>query len=208
MKKYLSVVVNGFVFLCIIGCVTKVQNSVDTIVSEPEIIITTPTATPTSAPSILIVTAVPTPTKPELVVATASPVPQPAQLVITPEIYNKTFNDINILIKKINNIVDSKNYKEWLTCLTEEYIIAKSDSEYLQEISQLPTLKLKNIHLTSLEDYFFYVIIPSNTKADLEKILFIDNNHVKAYGTIYNKSGILYYFERVEEQWKIGVPKQ
>ena len=124
---------------------------------------------------------------------------------ISTELYDKTFKEIDLLIKTLNVIIQKRDYREWLKYLTREYIDEKNDVNYLREVSHSPALKSKNIILFDIKDYFFYVIVPSNTNALLEKISFIDNNHVKAYGTIFKRSGILYYFEKIDEQWKIGV---
>lgn len=123
---------------------------------------------------------------------------------VTKELYEQTYTEIDMLIREIDKVVLDRDFLAWLAYLTPEYITRKDNTAYLKELSERPALMSKNIKLRSIEDYFFYVIVPSRVKAELEKIIFIDNNHVKAYGTIFNQSGILYYLEKIDDQWKIG----
>ncbi|MBN2443491.1 MAG: hypothetical protein JXJ04_19165, partial [Spirochaetales bacterium] len=97
-----------------------------------------------------------------------------------------------------------KEYNIWITYLTEDYKQAKGDPEYLKELSEKPVIKNQKIVLKSLKDYFFYVVVPSRFNVRLDKINFVDKIHVKAYTYINNEYIILYYLEKVGDDWKIG----
>jgi len=199
MKSYFLIFIGFLFFLLTVACVSKADHLIN-----HELIATENPSNPEKTTTPITKTVIPDNSKQnpqkEEHPDTNAPMPE-----ITEELYNKTFDEIDFLIKKLNVHIYHKEYKEWLKYLTDEYIKVKSDAVYLREVSQSPALKSKNITLFDLKDYFFYVIVPSNTNALLEKISFIDNNHVKAYGSIFNKSGVLYSFEKIDEQWKIGI---
>lgn len=118
--------------------------------------------------------------------------------------YDLIFNEIKMVIEKLNKIIRNKEYHIWLTYLTEDYKNKKGNTEYLKELSEKPVIKKQNIVLTSLKDYFFYVVVPSRYNAKVDKIHFIDKTHVKAYMYMNDELIILYYLEKQDDEWKIG----
>ena len=135
------------------------------------------------------------------------PEPQPEQeeFVVTEEVYSKTFSEIEMFIRSLNEIIRSEDYATWLTYLSEDYIQRTSDPEYLQEQSEQPLLKKSNVHLRSLQDYFTYVVVPSRTQAQLDELEFIDESQVRAFAMIRNTKALLYLLVRENGNWKIGV---
>ena len=135
------------------------------------------------------------------------PEPQPEQeeFVVTEEVYSKTFSEIEMFIRSLNEIIRSEDYATWLTYLSEYYIQRTSDPEYLQEQSEQPLLKKSNVHLRSLQDYFTYVVVPSRTQAQLDELEFIDESQVRAFAMIRNTKALLYLLVRENGNWKIGV---
>jgi hypothetical protein len=125
--------------------------------------------------------------------------------IVSEEVFSRTFSDIEELIKKLNKIIGSSNYDSWLEYLTKEYINYYSDEETLRELSQRPILQKYNIRLTSLKDYFNYVVVPSRSDVRLDDLVFEDNNRVKAVMIIDDQRVILYQLEKVNEEWKIGI---
>jgi len=130
---------------------------------------------------------------------------EPEVFVVTQEVFEETFEDIESLIVELNGIIRAKNYLIWTTYLTRQYKEHYSDSQKLLEMSQQPILKKYGIRLRSLQDYFEYVVVPSRSQAKLDDIVFTDNEHIKAIMLINGKRSILYSLEKIDGIWKIGV---
>ena len=132
--------------------------------------------------------------------------PQPVEeFVVSEEVYTKTFDEIEQFIRNLNEIIRQADYDTWLTYLSEEYIERTSDPAYLKQQSEQPLLKKSNVSLSSLRDYFKYVVVPSRFQAQLDEIEFIGENQVKAYAVIRNTKALLYLLVREDDKWKIGV---
>jgi hypothetical protein len=131
--------------------------------------------------------------------------PEAEEFVVSEEVYTKTFDEIEVFIRNLNEIIRREDYDTWLTYLSEEYIERTSDPAYLKEQSEQPMLKKNKISLNSLRDYFIYVVVPSRVQAQLDEIEFIGENQVKAYAMIKNTKALLYLLVRENDKWKIGV---
>ncbi len=125
----------------------------------------------------------------------------------TEEAYALTFESVNTIVRELNSVIQAKDFDKWLSYLTSEYIKEKSDPSVLEELSDQPTMRANRITLQTLEDYFFFVIVPSRTNSVLERIVFINENCVKALSTLYGKPVILYNLVKVDGVWKIGIAK-
>ncbi len=133
-------------------------------------------------------------------------VEEPAEnFVVSREVYTRTFDEIEEIIRNLNEIIRKEDYDTWVTYLSNEYIERTSDPAYLKQQSEEPMLKKSNISLNSLRDYFVYVVVPSRVQAQLDEIEFIGENQVKAYAIIKNTKALLYLLVREEDKWKIGV---
>ncbi len=120
------------------------------------------------------------------------------------ETYTKTKQDIARLIKKLNTLIEDRDYNAWLTYLSKGYYDYYSNPEVLKEQSESPLLKKYNITLRSLKDYFNYVVVGSRKNVRLDEIKAIDANHIKAYMYINNTPVIIYELVRINNQWKIA----
>lgn len=125
--------------------------------------------------------------------------------VVSEEVFAQTFSDVEALINELNKTIRNKNYDKWLTFLTDEYKDYYSSPGVLREISKKPTMQKYSIRLTTLKDYFTYVVVPSRSNARLDDLVFEDNNHVKAIMIIDEQRVILYQLVKVDGEWKIGV---
>jgi hypothetical protein len=130
---------------------------------------------------------------------------QEDEFVVSEEVFAQTFSDVEALINELNKTIRNKNYDKWLTFLTEEYKDYYSSPGVLREISKKPTMQKYDIRLTTLKDYFTYVVVPSRSNARLDDLVFEDNNHVKAIMIIDEQRVILYQLVKVDGEWKIGV---
>jgi hypothetical protein len=127
-------------------------------------------------------------------------------LNVSKETYDKTFAEILQFINKMDTIIASKDFERWKNSCSQDYLFHFSDQALLKEISQKPVLKDNHIVLSSLEDYFVNVFIPSRTEAKLDKIEFLEENRVKAITVVNGVPYIVYLLEKdANNQWKIGL---
>lgn len=144
----------------------------------------------------------------------AEPAPQPEtapiaetpgpEFVVSEELYNMTFTEVETLVMKLNEIIKQRNLDEWLTYLTAEYIERTSSLEFLRAATQSAILKKDKITLKNLKDYFTYVVVPSRIQAQLEDLVFLDASHVKAMAVIGGNPVVLYLLVRTDDRWMIG----
>ncbi|NOY09839.1 MAG: hypothetical protein GXP33_13465 [Spirochaetes bacterium] len=127
-----------------------------------------------------------------------------SNFTVTKELYDKTFEEIEFTIKKLNRIISDKDYEKWVGYLTDRYIAKRSDPDFLNRMSSSAILKRNNVQLKSLKDYFDYVVVPSRANARLDKIEMIDKTHVKAITIVNNTPIILYWLVKNEGQWEVG----
>jgi hypothetical protein len=173
---------------------------------RPQPLIPAQTVEPVKTPEALSVPnqipALPPAEKP--VTAEAGPVFDPAS--VTVEEKNVAFTDIRALIENLNRIIQRKDFEAWRSNLTDEFIAWYSDPAVLDQISQYPVLKRTGIKLTSLKDYFLYVVYPSRQNDRVDDIDFVGERQVKAM-TISDKGDrqILYSLEKHDDTWKIGI---
>ena len=125
-------------------------------------------------------------------------------LSISKEVFDTTKAYVQVLISKLNLIIRGKDYSAWVYYLGPEYHAALSSAEFLKRVSESPILKNQNIILSSLRDYFNYVVVPSRANDRVDDIEFISQNRVKAF-TIDSKGQRLrlYDLEKTEQGWKI-----
>jgi len=124
---------------------------------------------------------------------------------VSQELYKQTFDEIEALIKELNQVISRKQYDRWLDYLSNGYTRKYNSSELLNEINQYPQLKDNGIVLKNLKDYFDWVVVPSRSRAVLGEIVFVGENQVVAYSTFEGKKAKLYELERINDKWKISV---
>jgi hypothetical protein len=125
---------------------------------------------------------------------------------ITVEMKQEALNDISQLIQRLNTITQNKDYDSWRTYLAEDFIDKYSSPDFLDRLSQAPILKRQNIVLTSLRDYFEFVVYPSHQNDRVDDIEFIGHNRVKAITLNAKKERlVLWDLEKIDGSWKIGI---
>ncbi len=130
--------------------------------------------------------------------------PEPA-FEVTREVYNQTFDEMRVLINKLNKIIADKNYGKWKYYLSEEYIRTYNNRKILREISEnSQILADNNIVLNNLKDYFEWVVVPSRSKASVDDIVFVDEDHLMVYMMIRDQRSILYQLEKIQGRWLIS----
>jgi hypothetical protein len=127
------------------------------------------------------------------------------EFVVTPELYNKTFDEVKQVIDALTSLINARDYDGWVSYLTEDYIARTSDPSFLDQTSHSGVLQKSGIVLRSLRDYFEYVVVSSRIQATLKDINFVDKTHVKALTIIDGNPVILYYLVREDSRWKVGI---
>ncbi len=122
---------------------------------------------------------------------------------VSEELYVQTFSEIEELITELNKIIAKKQYSRWITFLSDKYISHYTSAETMNKINQYDQLKGKNIRLSSLKDYFLWVVVPSRTQVVLSEIVFFEEDRVVAYTSLEGQRAKLYEFESIDGVWKI-----
>jgi len=128
-----------------------------------------------------------------------------AGFVVTEEVYQRTFEEIEAVIVGLNAIIRAGDFSAWERRLTTAYRERTSSREYLDEVSQSPLLKQSGVTLATLEDYFRKVVVPSRSSVKLDQLAFVDATHVKAITVIQGEAYILYWLVRENGTWNIGI---
>ncbi len=122
------------------------------------------------------------------------------------EVYEQTFDEITELIEKLNGIISDRKYDTWKRYLSDSYIRTYNDKETLKEIAEGSQILSDNdIELSTLKDYFEWVVVPSRSRATVDDIVFTDDNHLTVYTLIKDRRTILYQLEKIEDKWLISV---
>ena len=137
--------------------------------------------------------------------AATSTAGSPKEFVVTPELYNKTFDEVKEVIDALTSLINARDYDGWVSYLTADYIALTSDPSFLDRASRSGVLQKSGIVLHSLKDYFENVVVRSRFQATLQSITFVDKTHVKALTIIDGNPVILYYLVLEDSRWKVGL---
>jgi hypothetical protein len=127
------------------------------------------------------------------------------EIEVSVEVYERTFSEIEETIAELNRVIQARDFRRWQDYLTKEYIDTYSDPGTLRELSETPILERNDIELTSLRDYFDWVVVPSRANARLDDLRFIRNNEVEAIMEVRGQRVILYQLTNVDGDWKVDV---
>jgi hypothetical protein len=123
---------------------------------------------------------------------------------ITEEVFNATKTDVQQFIGDLNNIIRTKDYKAWVDHLGEAYFSHISSPEYLGRISESARLKARQIRVSTPQEYFIHVVVPSRANDRVDDIEFVSPTRVKAFTiTAKNQRLRLYDLEWSDNRWKI-----
>jgi len=125
--------------------------------------------------------------------------------VVSEEVYQKTFEEIDGVIVELNAIIKARDFAGWNGRLSDAYRERTSSPDYLAGVSESAALRKNGITLRSLEDYFEQVVVPSRSSVKLDRLAFVDATHVKAITVIQGEPYILYWLVREDGTWKIGI---
>ncbi|MDR1211571.1 MAG: hypothetical protein LBK40_04990 [Spirochaetaceae bacterium] len=123
---------------------------------------------------------------------------------ISREIFDSTKIDVQQLIQDLNGIIRVRDYRAWVSHLSENYLRNISSPDFLAQISASARLRQQKIVLNSPEDYFNHVVVPSRANDRVDDIEFTSQNRVKAYTLTPNGQRLrLYELEKTGNSWKI-----
>jgi hypothetical protein len=147
-------------------------------------------------------------------VSEPAPQPQPVEeeapeVKITQEEYDKTFAEVEAVIRELNDTIKAKNMRKWESYLTPRFRDSIMSPKNLAEVNETPLLKRNNITITTLREYFEIVVVPSRANVRLDDMKFTDEHRVEAYMTITNKDGakeniLIYQLENINNTWKVS----
>ena len=122
-------------------------------------------------------------------------------VTITKETYDQTKTEMEKIVEQLNKITASKDYRQWLTFLSEDYKQQYSQALTLQKVSE--ALPVKGIKLKSLKDYFIYVFVPSRQNVRVDDIKFVSPTRVDVIMKQGNVSLLVYGWENIDGTWKL-----
>lgn len=131
--------------------------------------------------------------------------PEEEVYLVSEEVFNQTFEEIEALIMELNQVISRRQYSRWLTYLSAAYKSTYNSPEKLDGINQLSQMKDNNIVLKDLKGYFDWVVVPSRSRAVLGEIVFVGETQVVAYSSFEGQRAKLYELERINGDWKITV---
>jgi hypothetical protein len=98
---------------------------------------------------------------------------------LSQESYEQIFNEVKVFIENLNTVIRNKNYSKWREALSKERLNEISSPEFLADASKTNSMKRRGIVLKTVYDYFLYVVVPSRTNSQVDKIDILDNNRVR-----------------------------
>ena len=107
-------------------------------------------------------------------------------------------SEIEEVVKKLNEITAKKDYGRWRYWLSKDYIKEFSKPEVLKKASEGLPAHQKGTQLKSIEDYFYYVFVPSRQNKVFDDITYLSPTKVEARTT---DSKVLYRFEKIDDRW-------
>ncbi len=125
------------------------------------------------------------------------------EIAVSVEVYERTFAEIEETIAELNRVIQAKDFRRWQQYLTREYIETYSDPLTLERLSETPILERNNIELTSLRDYFDWVVVPSRANARLDDLHFVSEDQVEAIMEVRGQRVILYQLSNLGGDWKV-----
>ncbi len=112
--------------------------------------------------------------------------------------------DILSRIKKLDDVMDRKDFLTWKTFVEPESLSYWSLKGNLKKVSAM--LPIKGIQLNSLEDYFKFVFIQSRIGRQIDEIRYISDSYVKAVQVTDSQDVVYYYFIKLNGIWKLKLP--
>jgi len=110
-------------------------------------------------------------------------------------------SEIEEVVKKLNEITAKKDYGRWRFWLSTEYKKEFSKPEVLKKTSEGLPSNLKGKQLKNIEDYFYYVFVPSRQNGRVDDIVYLTPTKVRVLKITATQSLIFYNLEKIDDRW-------
>lgn len=110
-------------------------------------------------------------------------------------------SEIEEVVKKLNEITAKKDYGRWRYWLSTEYIKEFSKPDVLKKTSEGLPAAFKGKQLKSIEDYFYYVFVPSRQNGRVDDIAYLTPTKVQVLMMTATKALIFYNLEKIDDRW-------
>ena len=110
-------------------------------------------------------------------------------------------SEIEEVVKKLNEITAKKDYGRWRYWLSKDYIKEFSKPEVLKKTSEGLPSNLKGKQLKSIEDYFYYVFVPSRQNGRVDDIEYLTPTKVRVWKIEPTRKLIFYNLEKMDDRW-------
>jgi hypothetical protein len=199
-----------FIAVCFLGIVSCVSGP-EPLPQEPAPVVQPAPVAPVPVTPAPVVVA---PVVPEPV---APPPPEPESPPVEEVFDSTSLSDADIsrieaevrqFIANLTQIIRRKDYKGWNSNLDTDYFSEISSPAFLERISNEPRLKSQKKVLTSAEDYFTNVIVPSRANDRVDDVSVISETRAKAYTTTGSSTYLLYNLAKMEGSWMIVDPSK
>ena len=124
------------------------------------------------------------------------------EVKITKQDYHDTMNEIKVIVESLNKVAKTKDYVKWLTFLSESYRTDFSKTPTFRVASE--NLKKKTggtVKLSSLQDYFKYVFVPSRQNIKVDDIEFLSPQRVNVLMLAKGRQLLIYDLEKIKGRW-------
>ena len=110
-------------------------------------------------------------------------------------------SEIEEVVKKLNEITAKKDYGRWRYWLSKDYIKEFSKPEVLKKISEEHSANLRGKQLKTIEDYFYYVFVPSRQNGRVDDIEYLTPTKVRVWKIEPTRKLIFYNLEKIDDRW-------
>ena len=110
-------------------------------------------------------------------------------------------SEIEEVVKKLNDITAKKDYGRWRYWLSKDYIKEFSKPEVLKKTSEGLPSNLKGKQLKNIEDYFYYVFVPSRQNGRVDDIEYLTPTKVRVWKIEPTRKLIFYNLEKIDDRW-------
>lgn len=113
-------------------------------------------------------------------------------------------NELKPVFAEIEQSIYNENFEKWKSLLSKNALSSYNNDKWLKEkTEQSELLRMQNIKLKNIQDYFTYVVIPSRDGKifEVDDIEIISENKVKTI-TLLGNIKIVYLFIKEDIGWR------
>lgn len=126
---------------------------------------------------------------------------------VSKDVFEMDKKAVMACIDELNAIMTDKNYSAWLKKIEPKSAEYWSNKDNLAKATERLPKQLKSVRLSTLEDYFKYVFIPSRKGRTIDEIRYISSNAIKAVQVKEDKTTVYYTFKKIGDSWLVELPE-